>query len=197
MIIVGLTGGIGSGKTTVAKLFAEFGIPTYIADEEAKALMNTSSTIKREIRALFGDQAYLDGSLNRPFIANAIFNDKELLKKMNGIVHPRVANHFKKWVKQQNTLYVIKENAILFEHGEEKNCDFTILVTAPETIRISRVIKRDNKTEAQVKAIINNQLPEDVKRQKATYIIENTALDITRTQVLDVHHKLLNAMKTS
>ncbi|TYB79672.1 dephospho-CoA kinase [Bizionia myxarmorum] len=197
MKIVGLTGGIGSGKTTVAKLFAELGIPTYIADEEAKTLMNTSSTIKREISALFGDQAYTDGSLNRPFIANAIFNDTGLLKQMNSIVHPRVGRHFKEWVQQQNALYVIKENAILFEHGEEKNCDFTILVTAPENIRISRVVKRDNKTEAQVKAIINNQLPEGVKRLKATYIIENTALDKTRTQVLDVHHKLLNAMKTS
>ncbi|OBX22798.1 MULTISPECIES: dephospho-CoA kinase [Bizionia] len=197
MKIVGLTGGIGSGKTTVAKLFGQLGVPTYIADDEAKALMNRSKVIKRKLIALFGEEAYIDQNLNRPFLAHAIFNDKNLLKAMNAIVHPKVASHFKKWAEKQQTDYVLKENAILFEHGGEKDCDFTILVTAPENIRIQRVVERDQRTEAQVKAIINNQLPEDVKIKKATFVIENTDLNSTKHQVIKVHQNLIKAIQTS
>ncbi|EGV42394.1 dephospho-CoA kinase [Bizionia argentinensis JUB59] len=194
MKIVGLTGGIGSGKTTVAKLFAEIGIPTYIADDEAKALMNRSKTIKRELIGLFGSEAYYNETINRTFIAQAIFSDKDLLNKMNAIVHPKVANHFKQWVTEQETVYVLKETAILFEHGGEKDCHFTILVTAPENIRIERVIKRDSKTKEQVLAIIKNQLPEADKIKKATFVIENIDLESTKNQVLKVHKKLLQAI---
>lgn len=197
MKIVGLTGGIGSGKTTVANFFAEIGIPTYIADQEAKALMNRSKVIKRQLIALFGKEAYINGALNRPFIAQTIFNNTDLLEKMNAIVHPKVANHFKKWAKKQDTDYVLKETAILFEHGGDKACHFTVLVTAPEPIRIARVMARDGKTENQVRAIINNQLPEEEKIKKATFIIENTTLESTKKQVLKLHEKILNVIKTS
>ncbi|WP_417238186.1 dephospho-CoA kinase [Bizionia sp.] len=196
MKIVGLTGGIGSGKTTVAKLFGQLGVPTYFADDEAKALMNRSKVIKRKLIALFGDEAYKNQKLNRPFLAEAIFNDKYLLKAMNAIVHPKVASHFKKWTEKQQTDYVLKENAILFEHGGEKDCDFTILVTAPESIRIERVIARDQRTKAQVQAIINNQLPEQEKIKKATFVIENTDLNATKKQVIKVHQNLVKAIQT-
>lgn len=197
MILVGLTGGIGSGKTTVANLFAEIGIPTYIADSEAKALMNRSKIIKRKLIALFGEDAYSEQKLNRPFIAQAIFNDKNLLKAMNSIVHPKVASHFKKWAEKQKTDYVLKETAILFEHGGEKNCDYTILVTAPEPVRIQRVMERDGRTKDQVIAIIKNQMPEEEKREMANYVIENTDLQSTKNQVLTVHKQLLKAIKAS
>ncbi|WP_191860012.1 dephospho-CoA kinase [Hanstruepera ponticola] len=191
MKIVGLTGGIGSGKTTVAKVFNELGIAVYISDFEAKALMNRSKVIKRKLIVLFGEEAYLNNTLNRPFIANKIFNNKSLLDKMNAIVHPKVGQHFNKWVKKQSGSYVLKESAILFESGGDAYCDFTILVTAPEDIRIQRIIKRDNTSKEKVKAIIENQLSDAVKRDKVDFIIENTSLNNMKEQVHQVHRELL------
>ncbi len=197
MKIVGLTGGIGSGKTTVAKLFEHIGIPTYIADFEAKLLMNRSKVIKRKLKVLFGEEAYIHDELNKPFIAEAIFNNKDLLNSMNAIVHPKVASHFKKWVQKQKTAYVLKESAILFEHGGDKECDFTILVTAPQNVRIQRVIDRDARSKDQVLAIIQNQLPEKIKKAKADFVIENLDIQDTEKQVLNTHKKLLKAMTIS
>ncbi|PNQ72676.1 dephospho-CoA kinase [Hanstruepera neustonica] len=191
MKIVGLTGGIGSGKTTVAKVFNELGIAVYIADDEAKALMNRSKVIKRKLIDLFGELAYTDNELNRPFIADKIFHDKSLLEKMNGIVHPKVGQHFNRWVKNQKGPYVLKESAILFETNGHKNCDFTILVTAPIDLRIKRVMERDNTTVKKVQAIMDNQLSDAKKMTKADFIIENVDLDKMRQQVMDVHEKLL------
>ena len=119
MMIVGLTGGIGSGKTTIAKWFQSQDIPVYIADKEAKALMNRSKVIKRKLVALFGEDAYKEGKLNREYLASKIFNDKTLLAKMNAIVHPKVASHFNRWLKKQDSPYVIKEAAIIFENNLE------------------------------------------------------------------------------
>lgn len=191
MIVVGLTGGIGSGKTTVAKQFLELGIPVYIADEEAKKLMRRSKVIKRKLIKLFGNQAYVDGELNRPFLANIIFNDKTYLEKMNAIVHPKVAKHFEKWVLKQNAPYVIKEVAILFENGGDKFCDFVITVVAPLKTRINRVIKRDNTSESKIQAIIKNQLSDAEKIKKSHFVIENIDLEKTKIQVLETHKKLL------
>jgi len=191
MKVVGLTGGIGSGKTTVAKVFKELGVAVYIADIEAKALMNRSKVIKRKLIALFGENAYLNNTLNRPFIADKIFNNKSLLDKMNAIVHPKVGQHFNRWLKKQSGSYVLKESAILFESGGEAYCDYTILVTAPEDIRIQRIIKRDNTSKEKVKAIIDNQLSDTVKRDKVDFIIENTSLDKMKKQVHHVHRELL------
>ncbi|WP_223551810.1 dephospho-CoA kinase [Aestuariivivens sp. NBU2969] len=192
MTIVGLTGGIGSGKTTVAKAFVDLGIPVYIADEEAKKLMNQSKVIKRKLIDLFGHQAYKNNKLNKPFIAGIIFNDKSYLSQMNEIVHPRVASHFKKWVLKQNTAYVIKEVAILFENGGYKACDFIITVTAPKAVRIERLLSRDNTTVEHIVAIMENQWEDSDRVKLSDFVIQNTDLVDTKQQVLEIHHEILN-----
>ncbi|MCB4797488.1 dephospho-CoA kinase [Neotamlana laminarinivorans] len=192
MIIVGLTGGIGSGKTTVAKEFKKLGIPIYIADDEAKKLMHKSKIIKRKLIQLFGSESYIDGELNRPFIANIIFNNKSYLDKMNAIIHPRVARHFEKWVLKQKSPYVIKEVAILFENGGDKACDYVITVTADMETRIQRLLNRDNTTKEKIQAIINNQLSDSEKIKKSHFVIKNTTLQSIKIQVEKIHKKLLN-----
>ena len=192
--IIGLTGGIGSGKTTVANMFLELGVPIYIADVEAKKLMNRSKVIKRKLTKLFGSDAYLDNKLNKPFIAEKIFNTKELLEKMNAIVHPKVAAHFKRWVKKQTTPYVIKEAAILFENGSYLQCDAVILVVANEEDRIQRVVKRDNSSIQKVKAIIDNQWSDERKIVLSQFVIHNNTLLDTRNQVENVHKKILTTI---
>ena len=192
--IVGLTGGIGSGKTTVANYFIALNVPVYIADIEAKALMNRSKVIKRKLIKLFGDEAYVDNTLNKPFIASQIFSNQNLLKKMNAIVHPKVAKHFSNWVKKQNVPYVISEVAIIFENGSQGKYDYIITVVAPEQTRLNRVIKRDNSSEAKVKAIMNNQWTDQQKTEHSDFIINNTDLKDTKLQVENIHSKLLKSI---
>lgn len=192
MKIVGLTGGIGSGKTTVAKQFQALGIPVYIADDEAKKLMNRSKIIKRKLKALFGDEAYKDNTLNRPFLADKIFNNAENLEKMNAVVHPKVASHFKNWVKKQIAPYVLKESAILFENGAYKDCDLIITVTAPLELRKKRLLKRDNTTLEKIQAIINNQWSDESKISKSHFVITNKDLEETKQQVQLTHNKIVN-----
>ncbi|MDU8887301.1 dephospho-CoA kinase [Yeosuana sp. MJ-SS3] len=191
MIIVGLTGGIGSGKTTVAEKFKALGIPIYIADEEAKKLMKSSKIIKRKLKSLFGEETYLNDDLNRPFIANKIFNNKDLLDKMNAIVHPRVKRHFERWLNKQTSIYVIKESAILFENNLQEQCDFVILVTAPKRLRINRLIERDYTTKEKIEAIMSNQLSDEEKIKRSDFVITNTTLESTYKQVETIHKKLL------
>jgi dephospho-CoA kinase len=192
MRIVGITGGIGSGKSTVAKMFIEFGIPVYNSDEEAKALMNRSKVIKRKLIKLFGDKAYLDNKINRPYLAECIFNNKDLLEKMNAIVHPKVGQHFQRWLKKHSEApYVLKESALLFETGGYKQCDTIILVTAPINDRISRVIKRDNTLREKVRAIIDNQSNDALNKSKAHFVINNVYLEKTEREVFSIHKKLL------
>jgi len=195
MKTVGLTGGIGSGKTTIATMFNELGIPIYIADIEAKKLTNSSEEIKAELLKILGDNAYNEDGLNRKYVADQIFNDAELLKKVNKIIHPQVAKHFKNWAKQQSEAYCIKEAAILFENGGYKECDYTILVTAPKETRIDRILKRDDTTEAEIKSRMDNQWPDEKKIELADFVIENTDLDATKEQVVKVHEYLINTTK--
>lgn len=191
MIIVGLTGGIGSGKTTVAKQFAALGVPVYIADKEAKKLMKRSKIIKRKLIQLFGNEAYINDELNKPFIANIIFNDKTYLGKMNAIIHPRVKKHFEKWTLKQEFAYVIKEVAILFENDGYKACDYVITVTAPIDLRMERLLKRDNTTKDNIKAIMKNQWTDEEKTKLSDFVIKNIELKNTKNQVLKIHKQLL------
>jgi dephospho-CoA kinase len=193
-IIVGLTGGIGSGKTTVALMFHKLGVPIYIADLEAKKLMNRSKVIKRKLILLFGNEAYKAGKINKPYIANKIYNNKALLLKMNAIVHPKVRAHFNKWIKQQNTPYVIKEAAILFENDAYKDCNFVVTVTASEIDRIQRVIIRDHSSEAKIKSIMNNQWSDAEKVRLSDFVIYNTNLVETENQVKKIHQEILKSI---
>ncbi len=192
MIIVGLTGGIGSGKTTVAKMFQDLGVPVYIADLEAKKLMLRSKVIRRKLIHLFGKEAYKNEILNKSFIADKIFNNSELLQKMNAIVHPKVATHFTRWITKQSGPYVLKEVAILFENGSYINCDAVITVTASEKDRIQRVINRDKSSVKKVKAIINNQWSDNEKIKNSQFVIINNNLLDTSIQVQTIHQKILN-----
>ena len=190
MKVVGLTGGIGSGKTTVIKMFAALGVPVYIADIEAKKLTNSSPVIREKLIKLLGNEAYQNDKLNRKFVAEKIFNDKNLLEGVNAIIHPEVGLNFEKWREQQTSDYVIKEAAILFENGSYKNCDVVILVTAPEEVRIARVMKRDGVTKSQVKERIKNQWPDSKKKELADIIIENIDLEDTQNVVNQIHLSL-------
>ncbi len=195
MTVVGLTGGIGSGKTTVAKAFKALGVPVYIADEEAKKLMLKSKVIKRKLIQLFGDKAYVNNALNKPFIADIIFNDNSYLEKMNAIVHPRVAKHFTKWALKQDAPYVIKEVAILFENGGHKHCDLVITVTAPLELRFERLLKRDQTTKRKIEAIMKNQWSDEDKVKHSDFVISNIALENTEKQVLKIHEQILKKRK--
>ena len=186
MIVLGLTGGIGSGKTTVAKIFLDYGIPVYFADDEAKKLMQTSSVLKSKIRTTFGDESYLNNTLNRPFLARLVFTDKANLERLNKLVHPEVKRHFKNWVAQQKAAYVVYENAILFETNSDKVCDFIITVIADEDIRIKRVMNRDNVTRQDVLNRIKNQWPESKKVARSDALVKNNNLSDLKPQIAEI-----------
>tara|TARA_R110000868_G_scaffold392596_1_gene663267 strand:+ start:1812 stop:2396 length:585 start_codon:yes stop_codon:yes gene_type:complete len=191
MIVIGLTGGMGSGKSTVAAMFQELGVPVYDSDKRAKFLMNTSNIINKQLVELLGKEAYVKGKLNRPYIAEKVFNDSELLAKLNNIVHPVVRQDFIDWTKNQESCYVIQETALLFENKSQELYDDVILVIAPKEVRIERVLGRDNSTREQVEARMNNQLDDEIKLELANFIIENTDLERTREKVLQVHASIL------
>ncbi|TLF44950.1 dephospho-CoA kinase [Maribacter aurantiacus] len=192
MKIIGLTGGIGSGKTTVAKMFEELGVPIYNSDLEAKKLMHTSKTIRKKLVDLFGETAYQDGKLNRSYIAKSVFNDPKLLKRLNKIVHPVVRKHFVKWSETQNAPYVIQETALLFENDAQGLYDKVILVTAPMEVRIKRLLERDNATREEILARMNNQLEDSKKLPLADYVIENVNLEKTSAKVDEIHSRILD-----
>ena len=191
MMVVGLTGGIGSGKTTVAKLFEGFDVPIYIADTEAKLLMNRSKVIRRKLIALFGEEAYSKDGLNRTYIASKIFADKSLLDAMNAIVHPKVASHFKRWLKKQDAAYIIKEAAIIFEHNKEHEYNYVITVIADQEERVKRILNREGMTRKKALTIMNNQLSDVEKVERSDFIIENDHLEKTKLQVEKLHKELL------
>ncbi len=190
-MIVGLTGGIGSGKSTVAKMFMELGVPVYDSDAEAKRLMATSPEVKSKIIELLGNEAYSNDVLNRSYIANKVFKDPILLEKLNGIVHPAVREHFLKWVKRKETPYVIQETALIFENDAQDKYDYTILVTAPVETRIQRVVERDKVATQAVVDRMKNQLDDGQKQKLAHCSIENLDLDKTKKKVKELHLKLL------
>lgn len=192
MIIVGLTGGIGSGKTTVGKMFKDLGVPIYNSDKQAKKLMKSSKKIRKAIKDLLGNDAYSGGKLNRAYIADKVFQNKTLLNKLNAIVHPAVREHFTKWANKQDAAYVIQEAAIIFENGMHDFYDKIILVTAPEEIRLKRIVERDNSSRSKIMARIQSQWNDNKKIPLSDFVIDNVQLDETRLKVQEVHRRLLD-----
>jgi len=174
MYIIGLTGGIGSGKTTVAKLFEKKGVPVYYADDSAKFLMQTDEKLIADITGLFGNEAYIDGRLNTSFIGEKVFSNPDLLKKLEAFVHPAVKLDFQKWVQLQDAPYVIMENAILHKSGMDKLVDAVILVQADKDIRIKRVAQRDKISASKIMNRISNQDNYEKLLKKSEYIINNS-----------------------
>ncbi|MCD7936622.1 MAG: dephospho-CoA kinase [Tannerellaceae bacterium] len=183
MIKIGLTGGIGSGKSVVAKLFQIIGIPVYIADRESKKLTESSPLIKNQLTRLLGDKLYQGGKLNKPLLAQYIFNNSNYLAAVNRIIHPVVLEDFLIWAKEQTTHIVVIESAILFESGFNQKTDKSLMVYAPEEIRINRVSERDHLSREEVKSRIQNQLPDKKKCELADFIITNSGKEALIPQI--------------
>jgi dephospho-CoA kinase len=189
--IIGLTGGIGSGKTTIANYFMAAGIPVYIADDEARKIMQSEEIIE-EIKKTFGSEIFENDILNREKLAQIVFGDAEKLKLLNAIIHPAVKKHFHNWIlDHKNSPYIIYEAAILFESGSYKDCDKIITVTAPMESRIQRVIQRDNSSRDQVLKRINAQWNDDQRIAKSDFVIQNDSLENAKSEV----DKILKILK--
>jgi dephospho-CoA kinase len=196
---IGITGGIGSGKSLVCKIFSVFGIPIYDADSHAKDVMTTDIILVTQIKKEFGDLSYLEnGQLNRAYLSEEVFHNSSKLEKLNALVHPRVALHYKTWCdSHQDSTYVIKEAALLIESGSYKQLDEVILVTASEELRIQRVLKRDpQRSREQVEAIIQKQLPEEEKKKFAKTVLVNNEQHLLVPQVVDLHKRFLDIALT-
>lgn len=190
-ITVGITGGIGSGKSTVSNVFKILGIPVFEADKAAKILLDKNEKVKSEIIHLFGEGIYSsDGTVNRKKLAEIIFNDEIQLRKVNEIVHPEVRNEYQVWLKIQSTAYIIHEAAILFESGFYKMMDFTILVTAPEQLRIKWVTKRDGVSEKQVRERMARQWPDEKKQKLADIVLHNNNNDLIIPEIIKTDKSL-------
>ncbi|RTY66702.1 MULTISPECIES: dephospho-CoA kinase [unclassified Flavobacterium] len=184
--IIGLTGGIGSGKTTLAKYFESFGIPVYIADEEARKMME-SAVILKAIKNEFGSSVFEINLLNREKLAKIVFEEPEKLEKLNAIIHPAVKKHFDQWILQQETApFIIYEAAILFESGRDKECDFIITVTVPLELRIQRVIARDKSNRDLVLKRINSQWTDKQRIDKSDFVIHNVSLETAKQEANEI-----------
>lgn len=197
-ILLGITGGIGSGKTIVCEIFNILGVPVYDADSRAKALMISNDGIVDSIKGIFGGAIYLDnGQLDRINLANQVFKDKNKLKSLNNIVHPAVAEDFEKWVKihDKNT-YLVKEAALLVESAFYKSLDYLLTVTAPVETRIKRVLSRDaHRNKENVEDIISKQLSDEEKLSKSQFVIENDEQSLLILQVLKIHEELISSVQ--
>jgi dephospho-CoA kinase len=191
---IGVTGGIGSGKSLVCKIFQHLGAPVYDADSRAKIIMVNDAVLIQQIKDQFGDQSYLpNGTLNRDYLSKTVFNSPERLERLNQLVHPRVAADSENWFERNKGVpYVVKEAALLFEAGSYKQLDKMIVVTAPEELRIKRVLARDkSRSEDEVRKIIRNQMPEKEKMERADFIIHNDETELVIPQVLKLHERFI------
>jgi dephospho-CoA kinase len=195
MFKLGLTGGIGSGKTLVCQIFEKLGIPVYYADQAARLLMNEDAGLKSKIIQMFGNQAYAGGELNRPYLADSVFGDNEKLSGLNSLVHPLVREDFLKWVmRQKGVPYVIEEAAILFESGASLEMDKSVLVYAPEEIRITRVMKRDGVSREDVLRRMGHQMKEEEHLKMADHVLNNDGTLMLLPQVIELHNKIINSI---
>lgn len=192
MLKVGITGGIGSGKSVICELFALLGIPVFNSDSEAKKIMKTDEDVKVKLKQLLGNKAYSDKGLNRKYIRDIAFRDSEILKKINQIVHPAVRKHFLNWCTLHSEKpFVIQEAAIIFESGAYRFLDFIVTVYAPENVRIERTMLRDGISGSAVKSVIENQLPDDQKLKQSDDVIHNYDPYLVLPQVIEIHKKLV------
>jgi dephospho-CoA kinase len=197
MFKVGITGGIGTGKTTVCKIFELLNVPIFYADDSAKFLMITNLTLIQGIKQSFGDDAYLPtGELNRKYIAELVFKNPKNIEKLNNLVHPQVFKAFDDWSIKQQSPYVLKEAALLFESKSYKKNDLNVLVSSPIDLRISRLIKRDSTTKEKILERMSNQLAENEKQKLANYMINNNEQDFLILQVLKLHQIFLEKSKS-
>ncbi len=198
MLRIGLTGGIGSGKSTVAKIFEVLGIPVYYADAAARRLMNEDEELKKNIITHFGKESYVDSQLNRPYIASIVFNDKEKLELLNSLTHPATIRDANIWMQKiaesggQSSPYTIKEAALIFESGSVEHLDHVIGVYSPAQLRIQRIMQRDKISREEVLQRMNRQMDEDKKMKLCDFVIINDEQQLLIPQVLKLHDKLLD-----
>jgi len=193
MLKIGVTGGIGSGKTTVCKVFELLGIPVFYADDVAKSIMQTDPVLKTALLDTFGENSYTkDGMLNRAYISSIVFNDKQELEKLNSLVHPAVLRAFDNWVLDQHeSPYVIKEAALLYESGGFKMCNKSILVIAPTLIKMNRVKLRDGVSEEDIQLRMNRQFSDEIKIKYADHILNNDEKQLLIPQIIQLHQQFL------
>ena len=195
MLEIGITGGIGSGKTTITKIFQLLGIPIYYADDRAKQIMVENMDLVKKIKELFGPESYTNkGELNREHLASIVFKNNEMLEKLNAIVHPAVWSDGQRWNKIQEKKgvpYTLKEAALIFESGGDQFLDKVICVSSPIELRIKRVMKRDNSKRADVMQRIKKQLPDELKMEKSDFIIFNDGTHSLIPQILKIHKKII------
>lgn len=188
---VGLTGGIGSGKSTVAGIFKVLGIPVFDADAAAKNIMNEDEALKEKVTATFGEASYQNGQLNRKYIANIVFNDAFKLEQLNALVHPATIAAAERWMLQQHTAYAVKEAALFFESGSATGIDVMVGVFAPQALRIQRVMERDGVGRQEVLTRMGRQIDDEIKKLLCDYIITNDEQQMLLPQVLTLHEQLL------
>jgi len=191
MLRIGLTGGIGSGKSTVAKIFEVLGIPVYYADAANRRLVNEDPQIIKNIIQNFGDKSYVDGKLNRAYIASIVFNNPDKLALLNAISHPATIEDANKWMQQQSSPYVIKEAALIFESGSAENLDLVIGVYAPAPLRIKRTMDRDKITQEEVKKRMERQINEELKMKLCDHVVINDEQQLVIPQVMALHQKFI------
>jgi dephospho-CoA kinase len=195
MLKIGITGGIGSGKTTVANIFEVLGIPVYYADDAAKRLMDEDEELKQKIKQQFGDEVYKNGKLDKKYLADIVFASPEKLALLNALVHPATLKDADSWMQKQTTPYTLKEAALIFESGAQQNLDYIIGVTAPAPLRILRTMQRDGITREDVIARMDKQMEETIKMKLCDFIIKNDEQEMLLPQVIQLHEKLLSLSK--
>ncbi|MGB5007970.1 MAG: dephospho-CoA kinase [Ferruginibacter sp.] len=197
MLKIGLTGGIGSGKSTVAKVFEVLGIPVYYADDAAKKLMNEDAALKQKIKLQFGESVYASEHLNKKALADIVFNDPEKLALLNALVHPATLKDVESWMQSQSSPYIIKEAALIFESGAHQNLDYVIGITAPAPLRIQRTMQRDGITREAVVARMDKQMDDTIKMKLCDFVITNDEQEMLLPQLLALHDKLLSLSKNT
>jgi dephospho-CoA kinase len=196
MLKIGLTGGIGSGKSTIAKVFETLGIPVYYADDASKGLLNSNVAVKEAVARHFGNEVYKNGELDRKYLASVVFNNKEKLDLLNSLTHPAVIQDAEAWMNRQTSPYAIKEAALLFESGAAEKLNYIIGVYAPQHLRIKRVMERDGLPTEEVLKRISRQIDEEMKMKLCDFIITNNDQQLVLPQIMELHNRFISESKT-